>query len=63
MDETDAYETELRHFVECISENRDSEVIPAAQARKVMCVMEALKTSLETGKQVIVDYGERKLPD
>lgn len=63
VDETDAYETELRHFVECISENRDSEVIPAAQARKVMCVMEALKTSLETGKQVIVDYGERKLPD
>ena len=62
LDETDAYETELRHFVQCISENRESEIIPAAQARKVMCVMEALKASLETGKQVIVDYGKRNLP-
>lgn len=61
LDETDAYETELRHFVACISEHRESEIIPAASARKVMCVMEALKTSLETGKQAAVDYGKRQL--
>ena len=52
----DAYEIELEHFIECIEQGRESDVITVEQARNVLCTIEALKESLETGEKVVVNY-------
>ncbi len=52
----DAYEIELKHFVTCIEQDRDSDVINLEQVRDVLCIIEALRHSLETGEKVMVDY-------
>lgn len=56
----DAYEIELEHFVTCIAQGHESGVITAEQARNVLCTIEALKKSLETGEKTDVDYGQRQ---
>lgn len=60
MEKRDAYEIELEHFVKCISEEKDSPVISMEQVREVLCTVEALKMSLETGKQISVNYGGKE---
>ena len=60
--ERDPYTIELEHFVQCIAEKRDSDVISMEQVREVLCTIEALRVSLKTGEVVRVDYrspGER----
>lgn len=62
--ERDPYTIELEHFVQCIAEGRDSEVISLEQVREVLCTIEALRESLETGDPVRVDYrGFGKQPE
>lgn len=58
-DTSDAYVTELAHFVSCADQKKESEVITPASVRKVLCVIEALKESLETGQKVKVNYENR----
>lgn len=60
--ERDPYTIELEHFVRCIAMGQDSDVISMEQVREVLCTIEALRESLETGEVVRVDYrgfGER----
>ena len=52
----DAYQSELKHFVECINEDRDSEIVSLKSIKNTMQVMEAIKESLETGR--IVTLGD-----
>ena len=52
----DAYQSELEHFVECIKEDRESEIVSLKSIKNTMQVMEAIKESLETGR--IVELGE-----
>ncbi len=62
VEERDPYTIELEHFVQCIAEKRDSDVISMEQVREVLCTIEALRVSLKTGEVVRVDYrspGER----
>lgn len=56
VEERDPYTIELEHFVRCIAEKRNSEVISMEQVREVLCTIEALRQSLETGEVVRVDY-------
>lgn len=56
VNERDAYEIELEHFVWCIENHVDSPVITVEQVRQVLCTMEAIKESLETGEKVAVRY-------
>lgn len=52
----DAYEIELEHFTECIEQGRESDVITVEQVRDVLCTIEALRISLETGEKTDVNY-------
>lgn len=52
----DAYEIELEHFVDCIDRRCESGIITVEQVREVLCTMEAIRTSLETGEKAEVDY-------
>ena len=56
LDETDAYETELLHFLNCVEQNRESEIICMEDVRNVLCTIEAIRTSLETGEKVKISY-------
>lgn len=56
LDERDAYGIELKHFIECIDEKRESEIINLDQIRSVLCTIEAIKRSLETGNKAEVVY-------
>lgn len=56
LDERDAYGIELKHFIKCIDEKRKSGIINLDQVRCVLCTIEAIKTSLETGDKVEVVY-------
>ena len=42
----------MKHFVECINEDRDSEIVSLKSIKNTMQVMEAIKESLETGRIV-----------
>lgn len=50
--EVDAYQVELGHFIECLENEKASDIIDIYQARKVLATIEALKESLETGNKV-----------
>ena len=52
----DAYQSELEHFIGCIKEDRESEIVSLKSIKNTMQVMEAIKESLETGR--IVELGE-----
>lgn len=52
----DAYEEELRHFVDCVEKNKNSEIIDIYKVKKVLATIEALKKSLEDKKVVEVEY-------
>lgn len=56
----DAYTVELEHFVQCLNEGHESNVIPNAEVRDVLCTVEALRDSLESGKLVTVNYDRRE---
>ncbi len=56
LDETDAYETELLHFLSCVEQDKESEIICMEDVRNVLCTIEAIRTSLETGAKVKVSY-------
>ena len=56
LDETDAYETELLHFLSCVEQDKESEIIFMEDVRTVLCTREAIRTSLETGAKVKVSY-------
>lgn len=56
LDERDAYGIELKHFIQCIDEQRESEIIHLDQVRGVLCTIVAIKRSLETGDKVDVVY-------
>lgn len=56
LDETDAYQTELLHFLDCVEKDRESEVICMEDVRNVLCTIEAIQTSLETGEKIKVSY-------
>lgn len=55
----DPYALELAHFVDCAAAKRESEIVPLELVRNVLCTMEALKESLESGALVKVNYGRR----
>lgn len=55
-DETDAYETELLHFLKCVEDNKESEIISMEDVRNVLCTIEAIQRSLETGEKIKVSY-------
>jgi len=52
IDHTDGYLAEIRHFVECVSAGRQSDIVPNEQVRLVLEVVEAIRESLETGRAV-----------
>ena len=56
IQEKDAYTIELQHFVNCIDQNRVSEVLNMQQVREVLCTIRALNQSLEEKREVIVSY-------
>lgn len=56
LDETDAYETELLHFLNCVENNKESEIISMEDVRNVLCTIEAIQASLETGQKIRVSY-------
>ena len=55
--DADAYQSELKHFVDCINENRDSEIVSLKSIKNTMQVMEAIKESLEMGRIVTLGAG------
>lgn len=52
----DAYEVELRHFIDCIENKCGSDIINLQSIRKVFCTIEAVKKSLENKCEVNVEY-------
>lgn len=56
LDERDAYQIELEHFVDCMEQGVGSPVIDMTQVRNVLCTIEAIRESLETGEKVKVRY-------
>lgn len=52
----DGYEGELKHFVECIGRNVDSDVAPPASAMNSVQLVEAELESIRTGKPVSVRF-------
>lgn len=50
----DGYEGELRHFLECIQNDRESDIIPPEDAYKTMLLIEAELESIKTQKPVLV---------
>jgi len=52
----DMYVAQLRHFVDCVKENQDSNVSPLQQSLEVMGIMDASLQSAETGKPVTLDH-------
>ncbi len=51
----DMYVAQLKHFVECVKENRDSSVCPLQESLDVMSLMDASLQSAETGRPVFLD--------
>ena len=51
---------ELEDFVGCVAENRESGWVRNEDVRKVLCTIEALRLSLESGEKVPVNYERRK---
>ncbi len=56
VDETDAYQIELQHFVNCFDQGVPSPVINMEQVRNVLCTIRALNQSLEERREVVVSY-------
>lgn len=56
IEESDAYQTELQHFVDCVSEGKPSQVLPVDQVREVLCTIRALEQSLEEERIITVSY-------
>ncbi|NQU76433.1 MAG: Gfo/Idh/MocA family oxidoreductase [Planctomycetes bacterium] len=56
VDDGDAYENELREFVQCIANGRDSEIAPACSAVRSVQLVEAEMNSALTGKKVKVSF-------
>lgn len=56
--QADAYALELEHFVDCIQNKKESDIIPVESVRDVLCTMEAIKASLQSGKEELVSYKE-----
>lgn len=52
IEERDAYLDELRHFVSCVEKGIESPVVPVESVAHVLDVMIALRSSLESGKEV-----------
>ena len=52
LEARDAYTVELEDFVGCVAENRESEWVRNEDVRKVLCTIEALRLSLESGEKV-----------
>ncbi|CAH0121272.1 Inositol 2-dehydrogenase/D-chiro-inositol 3-dehydrogenase [Paenibacillus sp. CECT 9249] len=50
VERQDAFQLELEHFIDCIGKNRMSEIVPPAEVREVLGIMESIRTSLETGR-------------
>ncbi len=50
----DGYEGELRHFLECLQKNRDSDIIPPEEAYKTLLLIEAELESIKTQKPISV---------
>lgn len=59
LETRDAYTVELEDFVGCVAENRESGWVRNEDVRKVLCTIEALQLSLESGEKVPVNYGRR----
>ena len=59
LETRDAYTVELEDFVGCVAENRESGWVRNEDVRKVLCTIEALRLSLESGEKVPVNYGRR----
>ena len=51
----DMYVAQLKHFVECVKEGRDSSICPLQENLDVMTLMEASLQSAETGRPVSLD--------
>ena len=51
----DMYVAQLKHFVECVKEKRDSDVCPLQENLDVMSLMDASLQSAETGQPVSLD--------
>lgn len=56
VNNVDAYEQELKHFINCVEADKNSEVIDIYMVKKVLATIEALKASLENKKIVEVEY-------
>lgn len=56
VEEKDAYQAELWHFVNCVSQGISSPVISTDQVREVLCTIRALNQSLEEERLVTVSY-------
>lgn len=54
ISEEDPYGLELKHFVECIIENKETEIITVENSREVLCTLLSIKKSLETGELVFL---------
>jgi len=50
----DGYEGELKHFLECLQKDRDSDIIPSEEAYKTLLLIEAEIESVKTQKPVSV---------
>jgi len=50
----DGYEGELRHFLECLQKDRDSDIIPPEEAYKTLLLIEAELESIKTQRPVSV---------
>lgn len=59
LETRDAYTVELEDFVGCVAQNRESGWVRNEDVRKVLCTIEALRLSLESGEKVPVNYGRR----
>ncbi|RRD94185.1 gfo/Idh/MocA family oxidoreductase [Clostridiales bacterium COT073_COT-073] len=55
IEEKDAYQLELEHFIDCLIQEKNSEIISMAEVRNVLYTIEAIKKSLETGCKVKVE--------
>lgn len=56
VDETDAYQIELQHFMDCFDRGVKSTVIDMDQVRNVLCTIRALNQSLEERREITVSY-------
>lgn len=56
LDDRDAYHIELDHFVHCMDNGIPSHVIDMNQVRDVLCIISAIKKSLETNEKMYVEY-------